>query len=316
MILISFVRIRSFRVLPFGHGLFGEPRLIGSLHVLRDHAARHVASDCRAPHGRHAGGYRRPLAVVGLYRTHVRPRRRNVKLRPAVLRVRQAASPKLSTGLNASTFAPHTLLRYPSARATGRIVGLPGDEVQIRDGALCINGEPVPTFDAGTYSDAGDGISGPGRNVPMKREMLAKDHAVVVLGYRSNAIISSLYNTASFKVPPASYFVLGDNRENSIDSREQSPRIGVGFVPRANVLGKLAWTYWSSDRSRIGGNWIKRLWASRLPRHSGTNPLDTFYFAVQDLTDITDDRMAVDKVAPLAQFEETNQRVRLRCCRP
>ena len=144
------------------------------------------------------------------------------------------------------------LPRDPAIFYVKRIVGLPGDEVQIRDGALYINGEPVPTFDAGTYSDAGDGISGPGRDVPMKREMLAKDHAVVVLGYRSNAIISSLYNTASFKVPPASYFVLGDNRENSIDSREQSPRVGVGFVPRANVLGKLAWTYWSSDRSRIG----------------------------------------------------------------
>ena len=140
------------------------------------------------------------------------------------------------------------LPRDPAIFYVKRIVGLPGDEVQIRDGVLYIDGEPVPTFDAGTYSDAGDG----GRNVPMKREMLAKDHAVVVLGYRSNAIISSLYNTASFKVPPASYFVLGDNRENSIDSREQSPRIGVGFVPRANVLGKLAWTYWSSDRSRIG----------------------------------------------------------------
>ena len=81
--------------------------------------------------------------------------------------------------------------------------------------------------------------------------MLANERAVLVLGYGAHPD-SHLYNTAIFEVPAANYFVLGDNRENSIDSREQSPRYGVGYVPRANIIGKIAWIFWSADRSRIG----------------------------------------------------------------
>ena len=59
-------------------------------------------------------------------------------------------------------------------------------------------------------------------------------------------------NTPVFKVPADHYFTLGDSRDNSTDSRDQSPRFGVGYIPRANILGKFAWIFWSDDLSRIG----------------------------------------------------------------
>jgi signal peptidase I len=132
-----------------------------------------------------------------------------------------------------------------------RVVGLPGDKVQIRNGILHINGEAVPTSDAGRYSYVGDGLSQKNLEAPMKQEVLGKDRTALVLGYGAYPGRGP-YDTAVFEVPTAHYFVLGDNRENSIDSREQSPRFGVGYVPRANIIGKIAWIFWSSDRSRIG----------------------------------------------------------------
>jgi signal peptidase I len=46
--------------------------------------------------------------------------------------------------------------------------------------------------------------------------------------------------------------VLGDHRYNSIDSRYAAARGGVGYVPRANMLGVASWIFWSPDRARIG----------------------------------------------------------------
>jgi signal peptidase I len=140
------------------------------------------------------------------------------------------------------------IFELPRDRATlyvKRVIGLPADEVQVKDGLLHINGESVPTYDEGSY------VGGPGwpeQGIPLKREVLAKERMALVLGSTPD----HHYNTPVFKVPPASYFVLGDNRDNSLDSREQSPRYGVGYVPRTNIIGKASWVFWSSHRSRIG----------------------------------------------------------------
>jgi signal peptidase I len=72
---------------------------------------------------------------------------------------------------------------------------------------------------------------------------------VLVLDSRPD---SEVDNTELFKLPPGHYFVLGDNRDNSIDSRFPSGRIGIGYVRRANMLGVVSCIFWSPDRARIG----------------------------------------------------------------
>ena len=142
-----------------------------------------------------------------------------------------------------------SLPRSPDTTYVKRVIGLPGDEIQLKGGALHINGEAVPTSDAGnyTYSTAAPGTSA--ETARMKREVLPNRRTILVLDSTPNGYFD---NTAVFKVPPGHYFVLGDNRDNSTDSRAQSPQYGVGYIPRANMLGVVSWIYWSSDRSRIG----------------------------------------------------------------
>jgi len=139
------------------------------------------------------------------------------------------------------------LPRSPETIYVKRVIGLPGDEIQLKGGALYINGEAVPTSDAGNYTYPSVTPGKPAETARMKQEVLANGRKILVLDSTSNGYFD---NTAVFKVPPDQYFVLGDNRDNSLDSRDQSPR--HGYVPRANMLGVVSWIYWSPDRARIG----------------------------------------------------------------
>ena len=141
------------------------------------------------------------------------------------------------------------LPRSPETIFVKRVIGLPGDEVQLKGGVLHINGEVVPTSDAGDYAYSTAAPGGSLQTARMKQEVLANRRTILVLDLTPNGYFD---NTEVFKVPPDHYFVLGDNRDNSTDSREQSPRFGVGYVPRANMLGVVSWIYWSPDRTRIG----------------------------------------------------------------
>ena len=130
-----------------------------------------------------------------------------------------------------------------------RVVGLPGDEVQVKGGILHLNGTALPTETAGEYAPTTAQGQPPGRPGKLIREALAPGRSAVVLDTWPNGHYD---NTVVFKVPAGHYFMLGDNPDNSTDSRDQSPRYGVGYVPRANIRGKVTWVYWSSDWSRIG----------------------------------------------------------------
>ena len=132
-----------------------------------------------------------------------------------------------------------------------RVIGLPGDRIQMIDGVLNINEQPVKRERIDDFIDE-DG----GRTVRVKRwrETLPNGVSYNTLDLQDNAFLD---NTQVFTVPPGNFFMMGDNRDNSTDSRVPSERQGVGYVPFENIVGKAqiiffsvgdgepAWHFWS-----------------------------------------------------------------------
>ena len=121
-----------------------------------------------------------------------------------------------------------------------RIIGLPGDRIQVTRGILLLNGAPVTRENLGPYIAEGDG---PRLTVRLYRELLP--------GGRTHQIIEQtddgpLDNTGEFIVPAGHFFAMGDNRDNSLDSRVQS---AVGFVPIENLVGRAEFIFFSVDGS-------------------------------------------------------------------
>lgn len=110
-----------------------------------------------------------------------------------------------------------------------RIVGAPGDKVQMVQGRLVLNGKPVAQKRLADLVT--EDVYGVPRPIRQYLETLPSGRAYKTLDLMDN---SPEDNTQVFVVPTDSYFVLGDNRDNSDDSR-----LEIGFVPRANVLGKV-----------------------------------------------------------------------------
>ncbi|MBH5402086.1 signal peptidase I [Bradyrhizobium sp. CNPSo 4010] len=121
-----------------------------------------------------------------------------------------------------------------------RVVGLPGDRIQMRRGQLILNDRPVTRVALET-TRAGDACSFDGSAAVKRwRETLPNGASYVTYDCVDNG---TLDNTNVFTVPPGHFFVLGDNRDNSTDSRMPA----FGFVPMENFIGKVTRIFWSLD---------------------------------------------------------------------
>jgi signal peptidase I len=114
-----------------------------------------------------------------------------------------------------------------------RVIGLPGDRIEMIDGLLHINGVAVKRERAEDFIDRDEGPT-PIR-VRRWRETLPNGVSYYTLDRVEN---SEFDNTAPYIVPAGHFFMMGDNRDNSSDSRVPPARGGVGYVPFENIVGR------------------------------------------------------------------------------
>jgi signal peptidase I len=111
-----------------------------------------------------------------------------------------------------------------------RVIGLPGDRVQMINGLLHINGQPVKRERIEDFIETEEGPSA--QRVKRWRETLPNGVSYTTLDITDNGFND---NTQEYVVPAGNYFMMGDNRDNSTDSRVLSQ---VGYVPFQNVVGR------------------------------------------------------------------------------
>ena len=120
-----------------------------------------------------------------------------------------------------------------------RIVGLPGDTVQLKDGVLNINGKPVQRERVDDFVNQ-DSLGNFVR-VPRYLETLPNGRKHYILEVTENSIFD---NTPVYKVPEGHYFAMGDNRDRSRDSRFLD---SVGYIPADNLIGRAEFLFFSVD---------------------------------------------------------------------
>ena len=134
------------------------------------------------------------------------------------------------------------------------MIGLPGDVVVISNNNLYINGNKVETKEAGTYilADHGTEII-----LNMYNEFLPESQPHIMVHHDNTASLNSS-GYGKFEVPAGHYFMMGDNRDFSNDSR-----FDIGMVPEENLIGRADFRFWTGDvlpklfRAKIDDRWLK-----------------------------------------------------------
>ncbi len=150
-----------------------------------------------------------------------------------------------------------------------RVVGLPGDTVQMKDGVLHINGTAVTLEHGGLFEEVSE-PQGPQGNLPrcengpigtggtcVKTRLIETLPNGVKYGIL-NIDNSFVDNTGVYTVPEGHFFFMGDNRDNSTDSRFPQSRNGVGFVPFENLIGRADRIMFSSAGRSMFAFWTWR----------------------------------------------------------
>ena len=151
-----------------------------------------------------------------------------------------------------------------------RLTGMPGDTIQMRQGLLYINGTVAPQEPAGQFTEVYEPQGAAG--TPPRCENYPVDLGAECTRSRfietlpngvKHAVLNiengPADNTDVFTVPEGKYFFMGDNRDNSLDSRFAQSDNGVGFVPLENLIGRADRVIFSSAGSSLFYFWTWRM---------------------------------------------------------
>jgi signal peptidase I len=140
------------------------------------------------------------------------------------------------------------LPRDPAQVYIKRLIGLPGDRVQVRHGTVFVNDKPIARRALGPGLDADD------PEVPvMQVEERRPDGTPYVTFDRGPGRDGQ--DTEVYRVPAGDYFMMGDNRDNSLDSRWPKAAGGVDFVPAENLIGRARFVMASWDHASALKPW-------------------------------------------------------------
>jgi len=164
-----------------------------------------------------------------------------------------------------------------------RVIGLPGDTVEVRGGTVILNGRAVPRGDmqplaipvsANSPCKVAAGATAMTRGAgealacvyPTYTERLPNGATYRVIDQVDNPIAD---NFGPVRVPPGRLLLMGDNRDDSLDSRFSIPEGGVGMVPLEHLVGRASFVFWSTDGSASyvkPWTWVTALRTDRIAR--------------------------------------------------
>ncbi|MDT4330908.1 signal peptidase I [Methylomonas sp. MED-D] len=129
--------------------------------------------------------------------------------------------------------------KQPSVDYIKRVIGLPGDRIGYFEKVIYVNGQPIKQVSLGRYQGVGQGVGMSGAE-RLEEDLMGVEHSILI-----SRGVSTVQDV--FVVPEGHYFVMGDNRDNSNDSRYW------GFVPEANLVGKafFIWMNWDWENKGI-----------------------------------------------------------------